>query len=218
MVDPERPDDVHALVEREPARDDVLRELVGRDRRERDRRERSPLRGAGARASVARTRPARARRSMSRRERRRGGRARSPALRLSRVVDAERRPRVRLETLRRDLLAARRARAVGALLDALERRLDLRRAPAPSSRPACSRSRDSASPWRSRRAGRSSEQAPRPRRRATLDGPRGGARVRSARAHVPSAAALRKCSTSMLMHACPFFLDRSWLRSSGGAR
>src|SRR5918911_2543463 len=42
VVDRERPEDVIRLVEREPARDDVLRELVGGDRRRRDGDEREP--------------------------------------------------------------------------------------------------------------------------------------------------------------------------------
>ena len=48
MVDRERPDHVLRLVERERARDDVLRHLVGDHRGHRDRREPGPLPGAGA--------------------------------------------------------------------------------------------------------------------------------------------------------------------------
>src|SRR3954468_164939 len=43
VVDPERADDVHRLVEGEVARDQVLRQLVGGDRPERDRGSRRPL-------------------------------------------------------------------------------------------------------------------------------------------------------------------------------
>src|SRR3954470_4619338 len=50
----------------------------------------------------------------------------SRALRLARVVDAERRPGIGLEALGRDLAAAGGARAVGPGLDPLQRRVDLR--------------------------------------------------------------------------------------------
>jgi hypothetical protein len=43
VPDRERPDDVDSLAEPEIRGDEVLRHLVGYDRRERDRREREPL-------------------------------------------------------------------------------------------------------------------------------------------------------------------------------
>ena len=48
MVDPERAEHMHAVVEREVARDDPLRQLVRRERGERDGGERRPLRRPGA--------------------------------------------------------------------------------------------------------------------------------------------------------------------------
>ena len=47
MVDRERPEHAHVVVEREPARHDVLRQLVGREGCDRDRGEADPLRQAG---------------------------------------------------------------------------------------------------------------------------------------------------------------------------
>ena len=67
VVDRERPDDVHRVVERERARDDVLRHLVGDHGGERDRREPGPLPDARRRASARRPRAASARPSTSRR-------------------------------------------------------------------------------------------------------------------------------------------------------
>src|SRR5487761_1447166 len=52
-MDPERPDDVDAVVEREVAGDDVLRELVGRNGCEADRREAEPLHRAGAQRALS---------------------------------------------------------------------------------------------------------------------------------------------------------------------
>ena len=88
--------------------------------------EANPLRRAGARASARRTRPARARRSTNRRERRADGRGS-----LTRAPPSARRrcremPRIGVEPLRRDVLAAGGACAVLALFDPLQRVVDLR--------------------------------------------------------------------------------------------
>ena len=70
MVDRERPDDVDALAERQRASDDLLRELVGDDRRRRDEPRIEPLGSARPRASARPRRSAGARSRWSRRGRR----------------------------------------------------------------------------------------------------------------------------------------------------
>ena len=204
------PTHVDAVVERELARDDVLRQLVGGDCGERDRRRARPTASGPRQASAPRTRRARARRSRNRRERRIAReQARSTALCLSRVVDAERRPGIRLEPLRRDLLAAARARPVRAVLDALQRGVDLRQhllrvLPERVVDLAVERCRGAvadvvvAAVRKSRRL----------RRRASPDGSRAGSRSQPARVRVPCISSVRKRSVSMLMSACPFYCDR----------
>ena len=108
VVDRERPDDVDLLVERELARDEVLRQLVGeRAPPARSRPSAEPLRAAGAPASARRPRPA-ARPSVVDPTRTSGSSApaRSTALLQALAVDAQRRLRHRLEPLLGDRLAA----------------------------------------------------------------------------------------------------------------
>ena len=125
MVDRERPGDVPLGVEREVAGDDVLRQLVAGQRGQRDRGQAEPL-----------LRP-RGQRAMSARERRQSvGRGADAHVSPARDGLAQRRSSRRLQSMQSvahgkrceallgDLLAAVHALAVGALLDALERRVD----------------------------------------------------------------------------------------------
>ena len=111
VVDRERPDDVDAVAELERPADDLLRELIGEDRRAGDEREDRSIAPALRRASARRTRPAGARSRSSRcgrrRRSRRSSRARSSPLSWSAlVVDAKRCVRHRLQSLLPDRLAA----------------------------------------------------------------------------------------------------------------
>ena len=209
MVDPERADDVHAVVEREVARDDVLRQLVGCDRREGDRRERDPLRWrpAPSERSANETGASPSVRRADADVEPRGARLGSlTALRLARVVDAERRPGIRLEPLRRRSPCRSRARSVRAVLDPLQRGVDLGEH---LLRVLLERVVDLAVERRGRGVGEvvvaRRRRSPRPRRRASPDGRRAGLRSPPAPARAPRAArrgsARCRCSCAPVLSA-----------------
>ena len=190
--------------------DDVLRQLVGDDRRERDRRERQPLRRASPRTSASRdeTGVKRVRRRADAHVELPSGLAHPPSA-FARAVDAERRPRMRLEPLdaRSPCRSWRTCRTCRPRSAAARRRS--RRAPARSSRRACSRSRGRASRvavsarWLSLVAGTSStSSSSEPGCSSRSVASACSTRSRSSRS------ASRKCSVSMLVTASPFFLGR----------
>ena len=130
MVDRERPDDVDAVAERERPPDDLLRELVGDDRRAGDEQrgrstahvpapsERSADETGWSAFAVEPMRTSTGGRSV------RAG-SLIAALQRALVVDAERRVRHGLEPLLADRAAADRAASVRAVVDPAERGLDL---------------------------------------------------------------------------------------------
>ena len=111
-MDREGADELDALADLERAADELLRELVGEDRRSSDREQRQPLRRPGRqRALRGRDRLQRVRRRADADidllgGSRAAGSLTSSALLGALVVDAERRPGNRLEALLRDRLAA----------------------------------------------------------------------------------------------------------------
>ena len=148
MVDRQRPDELHLVVERELRRDDVLRELVGDDRGDGDGAEREPLgRAGGERArrvengvSPSVAEPTRTSSGV------RAATSPSPRSSVALAVDAEARPRPRLQSLLADRLAARSCRCRTCRPRCARARRRSARGPAPSAPRACSRSRGRASP------------------------------------------------------------------------
>ena len=117
------------LAERERARDDLLRQLVGDDGGDGDRAEPDPLARPARRAAAPRPRSAAARSSTSRRARRAGGGPRARPARSTPSFLASSMQSVVHGTASsrssRNRLAAVRADAVRAVLDPLQRRVDL---------------------------------------------------------------------------------------------
>ena len=190
--------------------DDVLRHLVGDDRRERDRARARATAHAWPRRSVWRARPVSTRPSTSRRGPRAAGAGSLTLPRLCACSRCRERPRdsppaaragsrlpqfVQMPYVPSSMRCSARVDLGDDLLGVVaERVVDL----------AAERRR-----WRSRRGGcRPSRGPPRPRRRASRDARRGASRARARPAARSSRSASRKCSVSMLVTASPFCLGR----------